>query len=264
MGGCMMMKIISVTFLFVFMMIFVGCKGEEKGQLTRIDVQKMNPEGKNYGDVVRITDHASIELLRTTFKKVEWEPGTVPSMARQADVKATLFFEFDTNMPARLHEYEIWLNENAGTATIISNSEKEGYGRLDKDSAGIIKNELLYKPTDWEVRNEYAANDKVLFRIYPDPALATGKPYGYMISFTEPFETYKGKELAIYAYHKETGQSVIALPPKKITEPSSGYSSLNRFTTTFQLPVGGIWRFEVVLNEKMYGDVILSVKESSS
>jgi hypothetical protein len=258
-----MKKIINFTFLFVFMTLMVGCMGEEKGQITRVDVQKINPFG-NYGDVVMITDNESIELLRTAFEKVNWEPDIVPNMARKADVKATLFYEFDKNMPERLYEYEIWFNEHADSATIISNNEKEGYGELDKDNADILKSELLNKITDWEVRNEYVEHNKVLLRINPDPALAAGRPYGYMFSFTEPFETYKGKEIAIYAYHKETGEGITVLPPKKITEPSSGYSSLNRFTTTFELPIGGIWRFEVVLDEQIYGDVILSVKESSS
>jgi hypothetical protein len=212
-----MKKIINFTFLFVFMTLLVGCMGEEKGQLTRVDVQKINPDG-DYGDVVMITDNESIELLRTAFEKVNWEPDIVPNMARKADVKATLFFEFDKNMPERLSEYEIWFNKNADTATIISNNEKEGYGELDKDNAGILKSELLNKITDWEVRNEYVENDKVLFSVFPDPNLTAGKPYGYMINFTEPFETFKGKKIAIYAYHKETGKRVTAFTPKTITE----------------------------------------------
>jgi hypothetical protein len=141
-----MKKIINFAFLFVFIVLLVGCMGEEKGQLTRVDVQKINPDG-NYGDVVMITDNESIGLLRTAFEKVKWEPDTVPNMARKADVKATLFFQYDKNMPERLYEYEIWFNESADTATIISNNEKEGYGELDKDNAGILKN-VLSKITD--------------------------------------------------------------------------------------------------------------------
>ncbi|WP_232698219.1 hypothetical protein [Brevibacillus daliensis] len=112
----------------------------------------------------------------------------------------------------------------------------------------------------WQIRHDYTKNGDVLFRVYPDPELSSGKPYGYMISFMEPFETYKDKELTINAYHKESGKKITALPPTKITEQSSGYPSLNRFTTRFELPLSGLWRFEVALNGENYGDVVLDVK----
>jgi len=44
------------------------------------------------------------------------------------------------NLPEKLTEYEIWFNENTGTATIISTNEKEGYGMLDKENATALKN----------------------------------------------------------------------------------------------------------------------------
>ncbi|MBS4191961.1 hypothetical protein KHA94_17490 [Bacillus sp. FJAT-49705] len=251
-----MKKIKYFTFLFASILLMAGCMKEEKGQLTRVDFQKMNPDG-NYEDVVMITDSETIKKLTTAFEKVKWEPNTEAKIAREADVKATLFFEYNKNMPERLYEYEIWFGENNGTATIIS--KDEGYGSLDKDNAHILKSELLYKTINWEPRHEYAENDKVLFTIYPDPNLVAGKSYGYMFSFAEPFEAYKGKELAMYAYHKEAGERITAVPPEKITEPSSGYPTLNRFTTFFELPIGGLWRIEVELDGQFYGDVILNV-----
>ncbi|KHF38563.1 hypothetical protein [Halalkalibacter okhensis] len=115
---------------------------------------------------------------------------------------------------------------------------------------------------EWEVRNEYEKNDKVLFSLYPDPALTAGKPYGYIFSFTEPFKTFEGKELAIYAQHYD-GERIIVLAPTKITEPSPGYTGLERFTHTFEVPVGGLWKFEVYLDDQFYGDVIMSVREKT-
>lgn len=111
----------------------------------------------------------------------------------------------------------------------------------------------------WEVRNEYFIDDELLFRVFPDPTLTAGEPYGYLIHFTEPFETFEGKKLAIYAVHKETGKRETAMSPMTITEPSPGYSSLERFTATFKLPYKGLWRYEIVLDEQFYGDVILMV-----
>ncbi|MGZ9816699.1 hypothetical protein ACXM0N_12320 [Peribacillus simplex] len=134
-----MKKIINFTSLFVFMV--VGCIGEEKGQLSRVDVQKIDTEGK-YEDVVMITDSESIELLRQAFEQIKWDDKVV-KMARKPDVEATLFYTFDENIPERLYEYEIWFNESAGTATIISNNENESYGELDKDNAQALKNNFL-------------------------------------------------------------------------------------------------------------------------
>jgi hypothetical protein len=136
----MMKKIINFTSLFVFMVLLVGCI-EEKGQLSRVDVQKIDTEGK-YEDVVMITDRESIELLRQAFEQIKWDDKVV-KMARKPDVEATLFYIFDENKPERLYEYEIWFNESVGTATIISNNENESYGELDKDNAQALKNIFL-------------------------------------------------------------------------------------------------------------------------
>ncbi len=111
----------------------------------------------------------------------------------------------------------------------------------------------------WDVRNEYHSNDNLLFRVFPDPKLTSGESYEYLIHFTEPFDTFEGKKLAIYAYHKDTDERVTAMSPATITKPSPGYSSLERFTTTFELPYKGLWRYEIVLDEEVYGDVILMV-----
>ncbi|MFE4077475.1 hypothetical protein [Peribacillus sp. YIM B13477] len=136
-----MKKIINFTSLFVFMVLLVGCIGEEKGQLSRVDVQKIDTEGK-YEDVVMITDRESIELLMQAFEQIKWDDKVV-KMARKPDVEATLFYTFDENKPERLYEYEIWFNESSGTATIISNNENESYGELDKDNAQALKNNFL-------------------------------------------------------------------------------------------------------------------------
>ncbi|WP_044339308.1 hypothetical protein [Rossellomorea aquimaris] len=133
----------------------------------------------------------------------------------------------------------------------------------------FVSTELLVKengtingsPDTWHIQHEYKENGKVLFSIYPDPELHAGKPFGYIISFTEPFDTYEGKELSILAVHKKSGQRIEVLSPQRITEPSPGYSSLQRFPTSFQVPHSGIWRYEVYLDGKPYGDVVVSVGE---
>jgi hypothetical protein len=71
---------------------------------------------------------------------------------------------------------------------------------------------------DWEVRNEYKKDGGILLTVDPDPNLIAGKSFGYLFHFTAPFKTFEGKELAIYAYHKETEETITALNPIKIKD----------------------------------------------
>lgn len=122
------------------MLLLVGCMGEDTEQLTRVDVQKIDAEGK-YEEALMITDNESIELLSEAFKQIKWDNRMV-KMARKPDLNATLFYTFDENMPERIVEYEIWFNEN-GTAIIISNNENKSYGELDNEGAKTLINILL-------------------------------------------------------------------------------------------------------------------------
>ena len=114
---------------------------------------------------------------------------------------------------------------------------------------------------DWGIRNEYVEGNKLKFSVFPDPYLKAGKPFGYIFRFEEPFERFYNKELAIYATNKKTGDKITALPPIRITETSPGYSSLQRFTATFEIPYGGLWKYEVFLNGEIYGNVILELED---
>ena len=121
--------------------------------------------------------------------------------------------------------------------------------------------EKMKEEVNWEARNEYKMNEKVLLTVYPEPTLVAGKPSGYIFHFTEPFETFEGKELAIYATHKETGEKISAVEPLIVTEPSSGYSSLQRFTANFEITESGLWRYEVFLDKEFYADVVFLVTD---
>lgn len=250
-----MKRLVHSSIILVFTLFFVGCIGLKKENLTRVDIQKVNSEGiAQESDV--ITDKNSLESFKSIISKINWE-NIQPKIARYEDLTATLFFQDNKNMPERLYVYRVWLNTHTETATIISDNEEEGYGEIDKEQTSILLNML----TNWEPRNEYKENDKVLFRMNPDPELTVGSQYGYIFSFTELFETFKGKKISIYAYSKETGERLTALPAMEIHEPSQGYDRLTRFTTNFELPSVGLWRIEVVLDDQIYGDVVISVKE---
>ncbi|WP_102275294.1 helix-turn-helix domain-containing protein [Cytobacillus massiliigabonensis] len=125
----------------------------------------------------------------------------------------------------------------------------------------IMQGKELSFEDEWEVRNDYSRNGKLMFSIFEDPYLSAGKPFGYIFSFKESFESYEGKELEIYAVHKETGERLNVLSSTKITEPSPGYSSLGRFTARMLIPKAGHWKYEVYFDKNLYGDVVLEVQE---
>jgi hypothetical protein len=128
-------------------MFLIGCINKvpnkfDLKQLTRIDIEEVNSDG-SYEESVMITEEKTLEIIRKIFKQIKWEPNVESKMAREKDVKATLFYKYDENMPERLFDYQIWFNQNNETATIISNNEKEGYGNLDTENAQALENILL-------------------------------------------------------------------------------------------------------------------------
>lgn len=133
----------------ISVMLLIGCTNKapneyDLNQLTIVDVEVVKAD-ESYEEALMITDEETVDVLRNAFEKVKWEPNAEPKMARKEDVKVTLFFKYDENMPERLFEYQIWFNQSNDTATIISNNVKEGYGTLDKENAKTLENILLKK-----------------------------------------------------------------------------------------------------------------------
>lgn len=138
---------IYLIICIIIAMFLTGCtnnaqKQNNLDQLSRVDVEIVKSDG-NYGEAVMIVDKGTIDALRSIFKKIQWEPNVEAKMARKEDVKATLFFKYDKNMPERLVEYQIWFNQSNDTATIISNDKNEGLGTLDKEYAQTLRGILL-------------------------------------------------------------------------------------------------------------------------
>jgi hypothetical protein len=133
----------------IFAIFLIGCTNKAPKEfnlnhLTRVDVEVVKAD-ETYEEAVMITDEKTIDVLRKTFKQLNWEANAEPKMARKEDVKATLFFKYDENMPERLIEYQIWFIKNDNTATIISNNENENFGTLEKDHAKILEKILRNK-----------------------------------------------------------------------------------------------------------------------
>jgi hypothetical protein len=135
------MRNLSVI-LGLLLILLAGCNVNFQPELTRIDVQKISPDGTKNGEERVIADKQSIKAIEQAMSNVTWEPNTKAEMARREDVIATFFVQEEKNMPERLYEYRIWFEGE--TATIISNNKKEGYGRLvDEDQVHFLRSELL-------------------------------------------------------------------------------------------------------------------------
>lgn len=142
-----MKRILINIFIFTISVItLIGCSNNnflkefDLNQLTRVDVQIFTGEKSDTETI--ISEEEKIVTLRELFAKVEWEENVKAEMARKEDVKSTLFFTNDKNMPERLIEYYIWFNQG-GTIATIMDREKNALGTLDKEDAQTLKDTLV-------------------------------------------------------------------------------------------------------------------------
>ena len=131
-----MKKMMYMIVLLAIGIILVACSEKEEKQLTRIDVQKVD----NYEDVMVIKDQKKIDSLSNVLENVSWEPKTKADMARREDLVVSLYYTMEDNT-SKNYQYSIWFNDK--TSIIISNNEKEGFGRLNQKNTQILKEILL-------------------------------------------------------------------------------------------------------------------------
>lgn len=135
---------------------------------------------------------------------------------------------------------------------------------INSDGIEAITTSDSSNQDNFEIRYVFNKDGKEVFSLFTDPALKAGDLYGYIFSFQESFDVFEGKELSITAVNQESGERFQALEPLKITEPSSGFYSLQRFTTTFKIPYGGLWVYEVYLDGNGYGEVAVEVADEEN
>ncbi|TXK72381.1 hypothetical protein [Paenibacillus sp. N3.4] len=111
-------------------------------------------------------------------------------------------------------------------------------------------------------RKAYYDHGRLLFSVAPQPNARAGETNGYMFHFEEPLGTYMGKTLTIQAVQLLTG-TVEMVSSEVIATPSPGYPGLERYTVRFALPLEGIWRLDVLLDDKTYGDVTVLMNKPS-
>jgi DNA-binding Lrp family transcriptional regulator len=130
------------TGIFVLVILIAGCSASFEPELTRIDVQELSKEGMKDREEIIIASNERLKKIQQAFKEIEWSPNTKAEMARKEDVLAKFFIQEKKNMPERIYHYRIWFEGE--TATIISEKENEGYGRLtEKEQVGILESQFL-------------------------------------------------------------------------------------------------------------------------
>ncbi|TCJ03904.1 hypothetical protein [Cytobacillus praedii] len=138
-------NLINFSMFTVFLLTLFGCSNEvpqefDWSQLTRVDVQIFT--GENNSIETLITEKEKMLTLRELFAKIKWEQNVKAEMVRKEDVKASLFFTYDKDMPERIFEYAIWFNQRDKAATIID-KEKNALGTLIKEDAQKLKDTLV-------------------------------------------------------------------------------------------------------------------------
>lgn len=137
--------LINLSIFTICLITLIGCSNEvpkefDLSLLTRVDVQTFT--GENNESELIITEEEKIKTLREVFARIEWEQNVKAEISRKEDVKTTLFFTFDKNMPERLFEYSIWFDQGEASAIIID-KEKNAIGTLNKEDAQTLKNILV-------------------------------------------------------------------------------------------------------------------------
>ncbi|MFT9600260.1 hypothetical protein [Mesobacillus sp.] len=105
-------------------------------------MKKISEQSINDGEEKIIASNDNLKKIQQAFDKIKWSPNTEAEMARKEDILATSFIQEEKNMPERLYRYRIWFEGE--TATIISDKDNEGYGRLtDKEQVEVLESVLL-------------------------------------------------------------------------------------------------------------------------
>lgn len=128
----------SKGFVFEFVLSFfiIGCSNNGE-KLTRVEFQQLYSEN-SYKEPLMILDQHTLEELTAIFNQIKWEQQIKAEMAREEDLKATLFMEKNKNVPEQLIEYLIWFNAD-GSATIINRMDHELGSLENKESAKLEK-----------------------------------------------------------------------------------------------------------------------------
>lgn len=114
---------------------------------------------------------------------------------------------------------------------------------------------------DWAPRSVYTEDGVDKLQAFPGGDYAAGSPAGAWWNLLTPIQDLEGKTIRISAVHRDTGITLEELAETKITSDMA-YNDFTRISSRFALPLSGLWRFDVMVNQEKYGDIVVDVPDS--
>ncbi|GAA0842785.1 DUF4871 domain-containing protein [Paenibacillus glucanolyticus] len=115
---------------------------------------------------------------------------------------------------------------------------------------------------EWTPHNVYAENGVVKLQAIPGGDFAAGAPAGAWWNLLAPIQELEGKHIRISAVHRDTGTTLEELAETEITSDMA-YNDFTRVSSRFGMPLSGLWKFNVMVDDEPYGDIVIHVPDSS-
>ncbi|KGR77458.1 hypothetical protein [Ureibacillus sinduriensis] len=126
--------------LYMMVALLAACNDEDKSYLTRVDVLAVEDEAMEEEEM--IVDLITLDSIKSLLDEIHWQQDSSPDLERTEDLVVTLFYTENDNNQEQLYLYRMWFNSD-DSLTIISDHEEEGYGTLDEEHAGKLKDLFL-------------------------------------------------------------------------------------------------------------------------
>ena len=119
----------------------------------------------------------------------------------------------------------------------------------------------------WEMRrlgsrSVYTEDGVDKLQAFPGGDYAAGSPAGAVWFLQLPIQELEGKHIRILATHRDTGMILEELPETRITRDMA-YDKSTRVVSRFGIPLAGLWRFDVMVDQQKYGDIVVDVPDSA-
>ena len=114
---------------------------------------------------------------------------------------------------------------------------------------------------DWAPRGVYTEDGVDKLQAFPGGDYAAGSPAGAVWFLQLPIQELEGKHIRILATHRDTGMILEELPETRITRDMA-YDKSTRVVSRFGIPLAGLWRFDVMVDQQKYGDIVVDVPDS--
>ncbi|WP_098742431.1 DUF4871 domain-containing protein [Paenibacillus sp. EZ-K15] len=114
----------------------------------------------------------------------------------------------------------------------------------------------------WTPRNVYTENGVDKLQAVQGGDFTAGSPAGAWWNLLTPIQALEGKTIHITAVHRDTGTTLEELVETEITSDMA-YDNFTRVSSRFALPLSGLWRFDVMVDQEKYGDIVVDVPDSS-